>query len=176
MAATDLYGSAMSELYFLDEEKDSIRKTIERLFCTRNHFGCWTRVSRPNQGRPILVIKGRNLAAHRVSYAVYKGPIPKDLYVCHRCSNKQCVNPDHLELGTPQDNINDFIRKTSGRGKEPLFDPTTLKWPPSSNPRLELPKQSLTHFQTEFETMSEKQKALLRAAFPAQFKPKEENS
>ncbi len=49
--------------------------------------------------------------AHRVAYVENKGEIPKGLLVCHHCDNPSCINPDHLFLGTPLDNMQDKIRK-----------------------------------------------------------------
>lgn len=53
----------------------------------------------------------RKEKAHRVAYALACGPIPPGLLVLHRCDNPPCVRPDHLWLGTTQDNIDDRIRK-----------------------------------------------------------------
>ena len=49
--------------------------------------------------------------AHRYSYTLHKGPIPKGMMVLHQCDTPRCVNPKHLFLGTGADNLGDMAKK-----------------------------------------------------------------
>lgn len=71
-------------------------------------------------GYGFIKIKGQNCLTHRVSWEINNGPIPEGLCVLHKCDNPPCINPEHLFLGTKQDNMNDCIRK--GRAKKSFGD------------------------------------------------------
>jgi hypothetical protein len=60
-------------------------------------------------------LNGKTIYAHRASYEICNGEIPKGLFVLHRCDNPPCVNPKHLWLGTQAENIQDCISKGRAR-------------------------------------------------------------
>lgn len=79
---------------------------------------CWVwTAARNERGYPIFNIGSvkdgnrRTVRAHRLSFHHFTGIDPLGLCVCHRCDNPPCVNPDHLFLGTDQDNANDMVQK-----------------------------------------------------------------
>lgn len=81
--------------------------------------GCWLWRGVPSQKYGSLGINGKNYHAHRVSYEIHHGPIPDGLFVCHRCDVGRCVNPEHLFLGTHQDNMTDLkTKKRKARGDQ----------------------------------------------------------
>lgn len=51
------------------------------------------------------------MLAPRVSYALHNAVDPGTWDVLHTCDNPSCVNPKHLKLGTPKDNMRDCIDK-----------------------------------------------------------------
>lgn len=70
----------------------------------------------PNGGYGILKVNCERVDAHRLAFQLAYGPIPDGLYVCHHCDNPPCVRPDHLFLGTHQDNMDDMRRKGRNSG------------------------------------------------------------
>lgn len=76
--------------------------------------GCWLWTGAIG-GRGYGVVREGKLpkatSAHSRSWKRHCGPIPSGAVLCHKCDVRNCVNPDHLFLGTQLDNVKDCIAK-----------------------------------------------------------------
>lgn len=67
---------------------------------------CWEWIGRKNQdGYGEWVTEGKSWRVHRYSWTSLVGVIPEGLTIDHLCHVRHCVNPDHLEVVTLQENI-----------------------------------------------------------------------
>ena len=64
------------------------------------------------------------ILVHRFSWLIHFGKIPEGMLICHHCDNPPCVNPEHLFMGTHQDNAIDRERKN--RRKAPKGEESSL--------------------------------------------------
>jgi hypothetical protein len=74
--------------------------------------GCWLwTASLSKAGYGQFVLEGIPLKAHRFSYEMLVGEIPRGSIILHKCDNPACVNPAHLRPGSYKDNVQDSIAK-----------------------------------------------------------------
>lgn len=72
---------------------------------------CWIWTGYINNGYGSVYVNGKQIRAHIFSYQSYNGPFLKNLLIRHTCDIKTCVNPNHLLIGTHQDNMDDAVER-----------------------------------------------------------------
>src|SRR6266404_4287882 len=74
--------------------------------------GCWEwSGSRDTWNYGLIWLNKRIEKAHRMSWLIHNGELPKGVLILHKCDNPPCVRPDHLYAGTPKDNMQDAIKR-----------------------------------------------------------------
>ncbi len=109
-------------------EMDISTIDLEKFWSTVNKSGrsnpeignCWEWTGcRFKFGYGYFYLNRKSRKAHRVSWNLHHGEIPKGMLVCHKCDNPCCVRPSHLFIGTAQDNMDDKHNKGRQRYVKP---------------------------------------------------------
>lgn len=95
---------------------------------SKQKSGCWVWIGATNGPGYGKFYDGTKVEmAHRFSFILAHGSIDPGQFICHRCDNPPCVNPEHLFVGSQSDNLRDAYSKgrmaicklnASGRGNQ----------------------------------------------------------
>lgn len=102
----------------------TIEQQLQNKTTVNKTTGCWVKQvkSKKNHRGYVKVRVTRNgenklVSAHRVSYELYNGPIPKGKCVMHTCNVRNCWNPYHLTVGTDKDNAQQMCNEGRHRNR-----------------------------------------------------------
>jgi hypothetical protein len=88
-----------------------------RFICVNNETGCWEFNGKLKLGYGVFKLhdgtrNGKSVLAHRYLYQIKnKLELNSKIFVCHKCDNRKCCNPDHMFIGTAKDNFEDMVSK-----------------------------------------------------------------
>jgi hypothetical protein len=82
---------------------------------------CWeySGYCKPPAGYGVTESSGRPIYTHRLAYAIFRGPVPDGMEVCHSCDNPPCWNPAHLFVASHSDNVRDMDEKRRRKSATP---------------------------------------------------------
>lgn len=111
--------SQLSDEQHFDRLKESFENKVIK------QDGCWGFKGKTRtDGYAGIEYKGKNLLIHRASWLIHNGSLPQNLCVLHKCDNRICSNPNHLFLGTQEDNIRDMVLKK--RNSAPIGEKVSI--------------------------------------------------
>lgn len=124
--AEPLHGSLASSPRTRGKALASVDAATRALFLERAPTGerdaCWPWPTRHPGDYGAFTVGRTSHPATRVAYVIHKGPVAAGEVVRHKCDNPPCVNPEHLELGTHRDNMDDMVaRGRAGSGRRRLM-------------------------------------------------------
>ncbi len=108
-------GAWIGNGFMIRENEMEIDDRLVGKFLLDVNTGCWEWAGsklKNSYGR--MLVDGKNILVHRYSWEARNGKIPKEMYACHKCDNPCCINPDHLFIGTHEDNMLDMVKKKRG--------------------------------------------------------------
>jgi hypothetical protein len=106
----------MSETNWKDQWNEKVPERIRSSFVFAEN-GCLEWTGRLSSGYGMVGFNKKNWGTHRLVWTLLNGEVPKKLYICHKCDNRKCANPDHLFIGTPSQNMANMVAKGRGRNQ-----------------------------------------------------------
>ena len=92
----------------LSRKYPSLKERLETKVMILVDVECWFWIGnlrREGYGHFHISGKTQSADAHRTMYQELVGPVPDGMELDHLCRNRSCVNPDHLEPVTHQENM-----------------------------------------------------------------------
>jgi hypothetical protein len=120
--------------------RERFEEKIERV----TESGCWVWMGASHvKGYGMVQMKNprRVTTAHRVAWELYCGTVAAGMHVLHSCDTPSCVNPNHLFLGTNDDNIRDMIKKKRDKKFLKLSDEDVSKIRNDKRPQSQIAKE-----------------------------------